>query len=169
MTELSALRKKLKALPDLDVNITFLPFFIKAASNSLRKYPIINSSIDEKCENIIYWKQHNIGVAMATNQGLAVPVIKNVENLTILEIAQELQRLIESGKNGTFSPSDLNGATFSISNIGIVSRLMLIHNNSNNTALLFIGRRNIHKACNSASSSGNSCYWNDSGMFTTSS
>ncbi|ENN76869.1 lipoamide acyltransferase component of branched-chain alpha-keto acid dehydrogenase complex, mitochondrial isoform X2 [Dendroctonus ponderosae] len=120
VTKLSALRKELKALPDLDVNITFLPFFIKAASNSLKKYPIINSSIDEKCENIIYWKQHNIGVAMATNQGLAVPVIKDVENLTILEIAKELQRLIQSGKNGTFSPSDLSGATFSISNIGIV-------------------------------------------------
>lgn len=58
---------------------------------------------------------------MATDQGLAVPVIKNVESLTVLEVARELNRLIKRGKSGTFSPSDLSGATFSISNIGIVS------------------------------------------------
>jgi len=121
VTKLSKLRKELKNLPELkDTKITFLPFFIKAASNALQRYPVINSSIDEKCENIVYHKHHNIGVAMATSQGLAVPVIKNVESLTVVEIASELNRLILCGKEGNFSLSDLSGATFSISNIGIV-------------------------------------------------
>ncbi|XP_050314190.1 lipoamide acyltransferase component of branched-chain alpha-keto acid dehydrogenase complex, mitochondrial [Anthonomus grandis grandis] len=120
VTKLSKLRKELKQLPDLDVKITFLPFFIKAASNALKRYPIINSSLDGKCENIIYKKHHNIGIAMDTNQGLAVPVIKNVAELTIIDIAQEITRLIASGRSGNFAPSDLSGATFSISNIGII-------------------------------------------------
>lgn len=121
VTKLSQLRKELKNLPELkDTKITFMPFFIKATSNALQRYPIINASVDEKCENIIYHKHHNIGVAMATSQGLAVPVIKNVESLTVLEIAKQLNKLIESGKNGNFSTSDLSGATFSVSNIGMV-------------------------------------------------
>ncbi|KAL1493300.1 hypothetical protein ABEB36_011380 [Hypothenemus hampei] len=120
VTSLSALRTELKKVPQLDINITFLPFLIKATSNSLKRYPIINSSIDQKEENIIFWNQHNIGIAMATNQGLAVPVIKHVENLSIFEIAKELNRLIKSGKSGNFSPNDLSGATFSVSNIGII-------------------------------------------------
>ncbi|CAG9760523.1 unnamed protein product [Ceutorhynchus assimilis] len=120
ITKLSTLRKELKAVRELDVKLTFMPFFIKAASNALQKYPIINSSIDEKCQNIIYRRNHNIGVAMHTNQGLAVPVIKNVNNLTILDVARELNRIIQTGKSGSFSISDLSGATFTISNIGVV-------------------------------------------------
>lgn len=77
--------------------------------------------MDSNNENIIYWKHHNIGIAMATSNGLAVPVIKKVEHLTIVEIARELNRLMKNGKNGNFSPDDLTGATFSISNIGVVS------------------------------------------------
>lgn len=119
VTELSKLRRTLPS--NLDVKITYLPFFIKAISNSLQRYPIINSSLDSNKENIIYWKHHNIGVAMATNNGLAVPVIKKVEHLTVIEIARELNRLMKNGKNGNFSPDDLTGANFSISNIGVVS------------------------------------------------
>lgn len=118
VTELSKLRRTLSS--NLDVKITFLPFFIKAISNSLQRYPIINSTLDANNENIIYWKHHNIGVAMATSNGLAVPVIKKVEQLTIVEISQELNRLMKNGKNGNFLPDDLTGANFSISNIGVV-------------------------------------------------
>ncbi|KAF7280183.1 hypothetical protein GWI33_006311 [Rhynchophorus ferrugineus] len=117
VTTLSKLRKELKLQ---EVKLTFLPFFVKAASNALQRYPLVNSSLDENCENIIYHKDNNIGIAMDTKEGLAVPVIKNVESKTVLEIAIELNRLITNGKNGIFSPNDLSGATFSISNIGIV-------------------------------------------------
>lgn len=119
VTQLSNLRKSLKHAEDLKVS--FLPFFIKASSNALLKYSILNSSLDENCEHIIYHDNHNIGVAMDTTQGLAVPVIKNVQNMGVLDISLELQRLLASGRNGSFSPNDLTGGTFTISNIGSVS------------------------------------------------
>lgn len=96
-----------------------MPFFIKAASNALLKFPILNSSFDENY-NVIYKKSVNIGVAMDTKVGLAVPVIKNVQNLNTIEIAQALNRLMAAGKEGTFSSEDLVGGTFSISNIGVI-------------------------------------------------
>lgn len=104
-----------------DLKLSFLPFFMKAISNGLLKYPILNASLDEDCENIIHHENHNIGVAMDTTQGLAVPVIKHVQDMGVLEISLELKRLLECGKKGSFSPSDLIGGTFTISNIGSVS------------------------------------------------
>lgn len=98
-----------------------MPFFIKAASNALQRYPILNASLDENCEKVTYHGAHNIGIAMDTKIGLAVPVIKNVNALSIIEIAKELNRLMELGKEGSFLGSDLVGGTFTISNIGIVS------------------------------------------------
>lgn len=97
-----------------------MPFFIKAVSNALHRYPIINSSLDDNCENVIYKSSHNIGVAMDTAVGLAVPVIKNVQNLGVVQIAEELHRLMARGKQGNFATEDLVDGTFSISNIGIV-------------------------------------------------
>lgn len=119
ITELSNLRKWLKDTKEM--RISFLPFFVKAISNALLKYPILNASLDEQCENIIFHKTHNIGVAMDTTQGLAVPVIKNVEDMGVMDISMELQRFLKSGKEGTFSPNDLSGGTFTVSNIGSVS------------------------------------------------
>lgn len=118
ITELSSFRKILKTE---EVKISFVPFFVKAISNALSKFPILNASLDEKCENVIYHESHNIGIAMDTSQGLAVPVIKNVQSMGILDISLELQRLLQSGKDGNFSPSDLSGGTFTVSNIGSVS------------------------------------------------
>ncbi|KAJ8982333.1 hypothetical protein NQ317_009449 [Molorchus minor] len=122
VTRLSELRRSIKSLPELkDVKISLLPFFVKAASNALQRYPILNSSPDENCENVTYHGSHNIGIAMDTKVGLAVPAVKNVEGLGVMEIAKELARLMESGREGTFAPDDLKGGTFSISNIGAMS------------------------------------------------
>ncbi|XP_060516246.1 lipoamide acyltransferase component of branched-chain alpha-keto acid dehydrogenase complex, mitochondrial [Cylas formicarius] len=121
VTKLSDLRKELQSIEELrETKITFMPFFIKALSNALLRYPLINSSLDEKCENVIYHKHHNVGVAMDTTAGLAVPVIKHVESLSVTEIAVKLKQLSVSGKKGVFAPDDLTGGTISISNIGIV-------------------------------------------------
>lgn len=125
VTQLSNLRNVLKTKEDLKVS--FVPFFIKAISNALLKYPIINASLDEHCEHIIYHHNHNIGVAMDTAQGLAVPVIKNVQEMGIMDITEELARLLNSGKKGYFSPDDLTGGTFTISNIGSVSAQANFH------------------------------------------
>jgi len=121
VTKLSKIRKSLKKdAEEAGAKLTMLPFFIKAASNALYKFPILNASLDENCENIIYKSSHNIAVAMDTAVGLAVPVIKNVEKLSILEIAKELNRLMKSGKDGNFTTHDLTGGTFTISNIGVI-------------------------------------------------
>ena len=127
VTELSRLRQNLKQNQDhKNLKLSFLPFFIKAASNALQRLPILNAMLDEKSENVIYKSEHNIGVAMDTKAGLAVPVIKNVERLNILEINSELTRLIQSGRDGVFSAQDLAGGTFTISNIGAVRHVTYI-------------------------------------------
>lgn len=102
------------------VKLTYMPIIIKAASLSLSFLPILNSSLDSACENIIYKASHNIGVAMDTPNGLVVPVIKNVQNKTIIEIALELNKLQEKGSNGQLGLQDISGGTFTLSNIGIV-------------------------------------------------
>lgn len=116
------MRESIKSdLDAIELKLSFMPFFVKAVSNALLKYPILNSSILEDEGKVCYKGSHNIGVAMDTKNGLAVPVIKNVQKLNVLEIAQELNRLMKSGKDGSFSTNDLTGATFTISNIGNVS------------------------------------------------
>lgn len=121
VTELSKIRNKMKqSFADNNLKLSFMPFLIKAASNALVKYPVLNSVLDEKCENVTYKSTHNIAVAMDTKLGLAVPVIKNVEALSIGAITRELNKLMESGKKGVFKQEDLVGGTFTISNIGII-------------------------------------------------
>ncbi|KAJ8960532.1 hypothetical protein NQ318_013820, partial [Aromia moschata] len=122
VAKISELRRSLRTQPELDaLKISVLSFFIKAISNALQRFPVLNASADYKCENITYHGHHNIGVAMDTKLGLAVPVIKKVEGLGVIEIARELNRLKDSGREGFFTPDDLSGGTFSISNIGAIS------------------------------------------------
>lgn len=121
VTQLSKIRKSLKKeAEESGAKLTMLSFFIKAISNALHKYPILNSSLDDTYENIIYKGSHNIGVAMDTEVGLAVPVIKNVQQLNILQIAKEINRLLQFRKDGRFTTDDLSGGTFTVSNIGVI-------------------------------------------------
>ena len=73
--------------------LTYLPFFIKASSLAINKYPVLNSTIDVEEMTLTYHKDHNIGVAMDTERGLAVPVVKRCQEKSVLEIAEELGRL----------------------------------------------------------------------------
>ncbi|KPP66334.1 alpha-keto acid dehydrogenase complex, mitochondrial-like, partial [Scleropages formosus] len=92
-----------------------------ATSLGLLQFPILNASVDESCSNITYKAAHNIGLAMDTPQGLLVPNVKNVQALSIFEIAAELNRLQALGAMGQLGTADLTGGTFTISNIGSVS------------------------------------------------
>ncbi|KAJ0179945.1 hypothetical protein K1T71_004536 [Dendrolimus kikuchii] len=121
VTKLVQSRETLKKTAlERGVKLTYMPIIIKAASLGLSFLPILNSSLDKTCENIIYKASHNIGIAMDTPNGLVVPVIKNIQNKTILEIALELNKLQEKGLNGQLGLNDISGGTFTISNIGIV-------------------------------------------------
>ncbi|KAK9509864.1 hypothetical protein O3M35_004764 [Rhynocoris fuscipes] len=119
VTKLVNFRNDIKDLAKNNgINITYMPFFIKALSKSIDKFPEINSSIDENCENMIIKTNHNIGIAIDTPKGLVVPNIKNVQSLSIAQINKELNVLIEKGRKNQLTPYDFAKGTISISNIG---------------------------------------------------
>ncbi|EPY76406.1 lipoamide acyltransferase component of branched-chain alpha-keto acid dehydrogenase complex, mitochondrial precursor [Camelus ferus] len=121
LTELVKLREELKPIAFArGIKLTFMPFFLKAASLGLLQFPILNASVDENCQNITYKASHNIGIAMDTEQGLIVPNVKNVQICSVFEIAAELNRLQNLGSSGQLSTSDLTGGTFTLSNIGSI-------------------------------------------------
>lgn len=121
MNALVDLRKDLKPIAEKEgVKLSYMPFIIKACSLALKKHPILNSSINKELTEITYHGSHNIGVAVATPTGLVVPNIKNVQNLSVMEIASELQRLANLAKDNKLPPQDLTGGTFTISNIGTI-------------------------------------------------
>ncbi|XP_055682638.1 lipoamide acyltransferase component of branched-chain alpha-keto acid dehydrogenase complex, mitochondrial [Lutzomyia longipalpis] len=121
MSKLMNVREELKAdALQRGVKLTYMPFCIKAASKALTAYPILNSSLDEANESVIYKAAHNISVAMDTPQGLVVPNVKHCEQKGILDIARSLNELQERGQKGSLRPEDFADGTFSLSNIGII-------------------------------------------------
>ncbi|KAL4546060.1 hypothetical protein Ndes2526B_g05167 [Nannochloris sp. 'desiccata'] len=115
------IRSRLQGSPALKgVKLTYLPFFIKAAALALAENPSINASIASTGDAIIQHAHINIGVAVATPFGLAVPNIKHVEQLSIAEIAREISRLQTAAMNNQLKPEEVSGATFTLSNIGAV-------------------------------------------------
>ncbi|XP_016992644.2 lipoamide acyltransferase component of branched-chain alpha-keto acid dehydrogenase complex, mitochondrial [Drosophila takahashii] len=122
MTQLVQFRSQLQAVAKEHgvPKLTFMPFCIKAASVALAKYPIVNSSLDLASESLIFRGSHNISVAIDTPQGLVVPNIKNCQAKNIIEIAKDLNALVERGRTGSLSPSDFADGTFSLSNIGVI-------------------------------------------------
>lgn len=121
MDNLIALRRKLK--PDFekqDVKLSFMPFFIKAMSMALKSFPIINSQVNDECTEVTYFDDHNIGLAVDSKIGLLVPNIKRVQDLSLLEVAKEVNRIVDLAREGRLSNADLKDGTISISNIGVL-------------------------------------------------
>ena len=128
MSKLIKLRAEVKeAFQSQGLNLSYVPFFLKAISQALLQFPELNGWIDDNTESVQIIKEHNISLAMDTPGGLVVPNIKNVQNLTIVDIARELNKLQELGRKVSIPPKDLTGGTFSFSNIGIVSALVDLH------------------------------------------
>ncbi|KAL6242040.1 hypothetical protein RBB50_010951 [Rhinocladiella similis] len=124
ISNLSAMRARLNSARNPDTpKLTYMPFIIKAVSLALSRYPLLNARLDLSSEgagkpHLIMRNVHNIGVAMDTPNGLIVPVIKNVNARSIVDIAQEVQRLAALGQAGKLSQTDLTGGTITVSNIG---------------------------------------------------
>lgn len=110
------------ALANGGSKMSYMPFFIKALSVALLEHPVVNSCVTFEGDKpmLVSRPQHNIGIAMDTPNGLIVPNIKNVQNLSISQIAAELTRLQAAGATGKFASADLKGGTISLSNIGMV-------------------------------------------------
>lgn len=118
---LIALRAQLKdEFAQQGVKLSFMPFFIKALSLALKQFPIINSQVNQDCTELTYFANHNIGMAVDGKLGLMVPNIKGVQNLSLLEIAQQANTLIDQARQGRLKSADLSGGTISISNIGVL-------------------------------------------------
>ncbi|KAG0034618.1 hypothetical protein BGZ81_003931 [Podila clonocystis] len=102
--------------------VSYMPIFIKALSVALEDYPILNARVldgeDPSTAKLQYRASHNIGIAMDTPNGLVVPNIKNVQSLSVLDIAAELARLQEAGKKNAIPMADLRDGTLSLSNVG---------------------------------------------------
>ena len=119
MDALIAARKMLKPeFEKLDVKLSFMPFIIKALSLAMTQFPVINSRVNEGCIELTYLGQHNIGMAIDSKLGLLVPNIKNVQSLSLFDVAKRAQELVELGREGRVPAGDLKGGTVSISNIG---------------------------------------------------
>lgn len=102
--------------------ITFMPVFIEAVANALRKYPGVNASVDG--DNIILRKNVNIGIAVALPSGnLIVPVVKNADQKNLLGITVDMNQLALAARNNTLNPDDIQGGTFTISNFGSFGNL----------------------------------------------
>ncbi len=115
------LRARLQGSPALrGARLTFMPFFIKAAAMALAGHPGINASVAPEGDAVIQHAHVNIGVAVATPLGLVVPNIKNIAALSVADIARELARLTAAAAGNQLRPDDVSGATFTISNIGVV-------------------------------------------------
>ena len=114
-TELTAMRKKINESGDTKIAVSDL--LTMAASRALQKFPGINVALED--DQVVTYESTNIGVAVAGNNGLVVPVIKNVQDKTLRAISAESRDLIERAKDGKLSPAEYSGGTFTISNLGM--------------------------------------------------
>ncbi len=102
------------------IHLTYLPYIMRAAALGLLEHPYLNSSIDTEKNEIVLKKYINIGFAVETDDGLIVPVVKDVDKKSVLELAEETQRLAELCRQRKVGLSDLKGGSFSITNIGSI-------------------------------------------------
>eukprot|EP01126_Amoeba_proteus_P054934 TRINITY_DN6782_c0_g2_i4.p1 TRINITY_DN6782_c0_g2~~TRINITY_DN6782_c0_g2_i4.p1 ORF type:complete len:191 (+),score=47.38 TRINITY_DN6782_c0_g2_i4:98-670(+) len=102
------------------ISITFLSFFVKALSLAMQSYPILNSKIDMNTMEVTLIPYHNIAIAVATPQGLVVPNIKNVEGLSVLDVAREISQLVALANQNKLQLIHLSDSTISLSNIGSI-------------------------------------------------
>jgi pyruvate dehydrogenase E2 component (dihydrolipoamide acetyltransferase) len=119
ITALMALRKKYApAYEKKGATLTLTSFILKAVVTALKKFPTVNSSLDEALQKLVEKKYYHIGVAVDTEQGLIVPVLRDVDKKTLLQVSKELGELAEKTRQRKVSLDELKGGTFTVSNLG---------------------------------------------------
>lgn len=122
VTELVKMREGLKEFAEKNkVKITYLPFVMKALIATCRQFPMFNASIDDAAGEIVYKKVFNVAFAADTPNGLMVPVIKNADHKSVLEISAEILDLSLRAREGKLKPEEMKGATITVTNIGSVA------------------------------------------------
>lgn len=118
-TKLVELRNRTKAYGEqAGVKLTFLPFIVKATVAALKKHPTLNTWVDDANNEMIQKATFDIGIATATDAGLVVPVIRNADRLSIIEIAREIGRMANDARIGKINPADVGGSTFTVTSLG---------------------------------------------------
>ena len=124
-TRIAALRARAKSgfAAREGVNLSFLPFFVKAALEAAKAYPVINSTLSDDLKEITYHGNVNLGIAVDTPRGLIVPVIKAAGDLNIAGLARKIAELAAKTRDNKIGPDELSGGTFTITNTGSVGAL----------------------------------------------
>ncbi|WP_226004596.1 2-oxo acid dehydrogenase subunit E2 [Natrinema salinisoli] len=100
------------------IRLTYMPFIMKAVVAALKEYPEMNAVIDEENDEIVYRDYYNIGVATATDVGLMVPVVEDADRKGLLQLSSEMNEVVQKARDRTISPGELQGSTFTITNVG---------------------------------------------------
>jgi pyruvate dehydrogenase E2 component (dihydrolipoamide acetyltransferase) len=119
VTALKALRARLRGPAEAQgVKLSFLPFIVKATVLALKKHPWLNTALDESTNELVFRKYFHIGIAAATDAGLMVPVVKDADRKSLLDIARDIDRLSADARAGKAKLEDLQGSTFTITSLG---------------------------------------------------
>jgi pyruvate dehydrogenase E2 component (dihydrolipoamide acetyltransferase) len=100
---------------------SYVPYLVQAAVAGLREVPELNATLDR--DEIVYWERYDVGIAVQTNEGLVVPVVRNADQLGLDELEAEARRLAEGARAGTLEPSELKGSTFTVTSAGRLAGL----------------------------------------------
>jgi 2-oxoglutarate dehydrogenase E2 component (dihydrolipoamide succinyltransferase) len=124
MTAVMGLRERLKERVEKEhgVKLSYMPFFVKAACSALRAYPVINAQVDG--DAIVYKHYVNMGIAVASEQGLVVPNVKDAERKSMLDVSRDITSLAKRARESTLTMDDLTGGTFTITNGGVFGSLV---------------------------------------------
>jgi 2-oxoglutarate dehydrogenase E2 component (dihydrolipoamide succinyltransferase) len=124
MSAVSALRERMKEKVEKEhgVKLSFMPFFVKAATMALKSYPIVNAQIDG--DSIVYKNYVNMGIAVASEAGLVVPNIKDADRKGMLDVSRDIVAIAKKARDGKLTMEDLTGGTFTITNGGVFGSLV---------------------------------------------
>ena len=126
-SRLVELREELRPFAEArGVTLNYLPFVVKAVIEGLRQHPILNARLDDAAQEVVYSNDYHIGVAVATDQGLIVPVVKFADRKNLLMIAEEIATLAKKARDNTLSLEDLRGGTFTLTGIGSIGGLLSV-------------------------------------------
>ena len=121
ITELEQIRQSSKKdYAAAGIKLTTMPFVVRSVAQALRYHPTINAALDMDVNEIVYKQYVNVGVAVDTERGLVVPVIRNADTLGIPQVAREIAHFAEKSRDGKLGMDDMRGGTFTISNLGAI-------------------------------------------------
>jgi pyruvate dehydrogenase E2 component (dihydrolipoamide acetyltransferase) len=125
VTDLQRVKDRIAAAAkEQGVRVTFLPFVVKATVAALKKHPWLNATLDEARGEIRLRREYHIGIASATEHGLVVPVVRDADRRSLLDLAREIERLATAAKAGKSRPEDMGGSTFTITSLGAQGGLL---------------------------------------------